>query len=66
MVTVNKQDYDMAKVVGNDVIVGGNIDGTHTVNRLYALYRNDKVVAYTRRQLQIETPKPHPYPPPLR
>lgn len=66
MVTVNREVYDRAEVVGHDVIVGGNIDGTHTVNRLYALYRKDKITAYTMRQISITSPQPTPYPPPLR
>ncbi len=51
MIYISKEAYDYVKVVGNDVIVGGDIDGRMVVNRLYALYRNDKVVAYTMRQI---------------
>lgn len=53
MVTVGKEAYDKAVIVGQDVVVGGNIDGIHTFNRMYALYRGDNVVAYTVRQIQV-------------
>ena len=53
MIYISKEAYDYVKVVGNDVIVGGDIDGRMVVNRLYALYRNDKVVAYTMRQIEL-------------
>lgn len=51
MVTVNGETYDYVIQVGHDVIVGGNLDGHYTYNRMYALYRKGVVVGYTMRQM---------------
>ena len=51
MVIVNRKGYDRVIQVGHDVIVGGDLDGHYTYNRLYALYRKGEVVGYVMRQL---------------